>query len=198
MAPNLKLGLQLDLGPLRVALQSSDPQLQRALAASIEARNDIRVIPDASAAHVLLWDVRGGPVVPAQGKVPVLALVSSADEARLARARGVRSAIDRGAQGSSMIAALIAVRYGFAVSDLEDAFAGDAAVLEDEAEPLTARETEVLQLLAAGLSNREMAPLLDVTAHTIKFHVASILNKLEATSRTEAVVEGLRRALISL
>jgi two-component system, NarL family, response regulator YdfI len=65
-------------------------------------------------------------------------------------------------------------------------------------EPLTARETEVLRLLADGLANREIAARLNISEHTIKFHIRSILGKLGASSRTEAVTRGLRSGLIEL
>jgi NarL family two-component system response regulator YdfI len=63
----------------------------------------------------------------------------------------------------------------------------------DDGEPLTARELEVLQLMAQGLSNRLIAERLFISLHTVKFHVASILAKLGASSRTEAVTLGARR-----
>ena len=66
------------------------------------------------------------------------------------------------------------------------------------AEPLTPRETEVLRLLADGLGNKEIAGRLSISEHTIKFHIRSILGKLGASSRTEAVSRGLRSGLIEL
>jgi DNA-binding NarL/FixJ family response regulator len=72
--------------------------------------------------------------------------------------------------------------------------AGDSAVTE----PLTARETEVLGLLADGLGNKEIASRLGISEHTIKFHIGSILGKLGASTRTEAVSRGLRSGLIEL
>jgi DNA-binding NarL/FixJ family response regulator len=65
-------------------------------------------------------------------------------------------------------------------------------------EPLTPREKEVLQMLASGLGNKQIAAHLKISEHTAKFHVASILGKLGASSRTEAVSLGLRRGLILL
>ena len=65
-------------------------------------------------------------------------------------------------------------------------------------EPLTPREKEVLQMLAGGLGNKQIAARLKISEHTAKFHVASILGKLGASSRTEAVSLGLRRGLILL
>ncbi|HEY2837579.1 MAG TPA: response regulator transcription factor [Pirellulales bacterium] len=66
------------------------------------------------------------------------------------------------------------------------------------AEPLTPRESEVLQMLASGLPNKEIAARLAISEHTVKFHVASILGKLGAASRTEAVALGIRRGLVLL
>jgi DNA-binding NarL/FixJ family response regulator len=70
----------------------------------------------------------------------------------------------------------------------------------DEAliEPLTAREREVLALAADGLSNREIAAALEISDHTVKFHLASIFGKLAVSSRTEAVRRGLQLGLIDI
>jgi len=70
--------------------------------------------------------------------------------------------------------------------------------LGELAEPLTPRESEVLQMLASGLGNKEIAAKLNISEHTVKFHVASILGKLGAGSRTEAVSLGIRRGLVLL
>jgi DNA-binding NarL/FixJ family response regulator len=70
--------------------------------------------------------------------------------------------------------------------------------VEAPAEPLTARETEVLALLSQGLSNKLIARRLQISEHTVKFHVASIFTKLGAASRTEAVSRGARSGLITL
>jgi DNA-binding CsgD family transcriptional regulator len=69
---------------------------------------------------------------------------------------------------------------------------------EQLVEPLTRREIEVLQLLAAGLGNKEIASRLHISEHTAKFHVASILSKLGAATRTEAVTQGIRRGLVMI
>jgi DNA-binding NarL/FixJ family response regulator len=65
-------------------------------------------------------------------------------------------------------------------------------------EELTRREVEVLRMVAAGLGNREIGLRLGVSEHTIKFHISSILGKLGASSRTEAVTQGIKRGLILL
>ena len=63
---------------------------------------------------------------------------------------------------------------------------------------LSPRESEVLNLLAAGLGNKQIAAQLEISEHTVKFHVTSIFNKLDASSRAEAVAIGARRGLILL
>ncbi len=73
----------------------------------------------------------------------------------------------------------------------------DALVAVTEDEPsLTRREIEVLGLLAEGLANKEIAARLSFSTHTAKFHVESVLRKLDAANRAEAVKEGIRRGLI--
>ena len=73
--------------------------------------------------------------------------------------------------------------------------------LDDElaqAEPLTAREIEVLELLAEGLPNKAIADRLRISDQTVKFHVSSISGKLGAANRTDAVRRAVRRGLITL
>lgn len=72
---------------------------------------------------------------------------------------------------------------------------GDSVVF---AEPLTARETQVVELLAEGLSNKAIAARLAISDQTVKFHVASLSGKLGAANRTDAVRRAVRRGLISL
>jgi two-component system, NarL family, response regulator YdfI len=76
--------------------------------------------------------------------------------------------------------------------------AGAARAVAELAEPLTPREREVLQMLASGSGNKEIASRLSISEHTVKFHVTSILGKLGASSRTEAVFLGIRRGLVLL
>jgi DNA-binding NarL/FixJ family response regulator len=69
---------------------------------------------------------------------------------------------------------------------------------EELGEPLTPRELEVLEQLAAGLSNKAIGGRLGISDQTVKFHVASITGKLGVTNRTEAVRRALRLGLIAL
>jgi DNA-binding NarL/FixJ family response regulator len=97
-------------------------------------------------------------------------------------------------------AAIVAVIQGLVV--LPRALTGrllrGQEVVEEPSEPLTAREREVLGLLGQGLSNKMIARDLQISEHTVKFHVSSIYAKLGAASRTEAVGLGARFGLISL
>jgi DNA-binding NarL/FixJ family response regulator len=65
-------------------------------------------------------------------------------------------------------------------------------------ETLTSREQEVLRLVSEGLGNREIGGRLNISEHTVKFHISSILGKLGAASRAEAVSQGIRRGLITI
>jgi two-component system, NarL family, response regulator YdfI len=65
-------------------------------------------------------------------------------------------------------------------------------------EPLSPRELEVLGMLAEGLSNKLAAYRLGISEHTVKFHVTSIMAKLHASSRTDAVMQGIRRGLVMI
>jgi len=115
-------------------------------------------------------------------------------------AAGARGILMRDASPQRIRAALIAASEGIIVID--DALA--TAVLQqsrpalDLVEPLTARESEVMQLLASGRTNKEIAQRLGVTEHTVKFHVNSILGKLGVATRTEAVVHAARLGIVML
>jgi DNA-binding NarL/FixJ family response regulator len=65
-------------------------------------------------------------------------------------------------------------------------------------EPLTAREIDVLELLAEGLPNKAIAARLHISDQTVKFHVSSICSKLPAANRTEAVRHAIRRGIITV
>lgn len=107
-----------------------------------------------------------------------------------------------GASDTQLAAAVNALAHGLYVSLPEAAHPRypdvSAVPVEELAEPLTARELEVLELMAKGLANREIADALGISSHTAKFHVAQILDKTGSATRTEAVRQGLRLGLIGL
>jgi DNA-binding NarL/FixJ family response regulator len=116
----------------------------------------------------------------------------------------VRAVLPREVTPEQLRAALEAAAAGLVVvhpAELETVLpapVGLPAALDELPEPLTPREREVLQMLAAGLANKEIAARLKISDHTVKFHVASILGKLGASTRTEAVSTGIRRGLVLL
>jgi len=128
-----------------------------------------------------------------------LALVSAPQEARQALRAGAHGALSRAAPAHAIAPAALAVAAGHWV--LDESF---AAVLLNVGEPpgaptlLSPREQQVLSLLSEGLSNRDVATRLGISHHTAKFHVNAILDKLGATTRTEAVVLAARSGLLTL
>src|SRR6185369_400688 len=108
-----------------------------------------------------------------------------------------RGAIARDASGEQVVAASVAVATGLHVFD-RDTFSAWSAQRSPAGEPLslTPRERSVLELVAAGLSNRAIALELGISEHTAKFHVRSLLDKLGAETRADAVARAARRGLL--
>lgn len=136
---------------------------------------------------------------------PVLALLPTEGHATDVWATGVRGLLLRDAPAHTLYQALSAVALGLTVLT-PDLVAGiaptDQRAPEPDAPPevdaLTPRELEVLRLLAEGLPNKAIAYQLDVSEHTVKFHVNAILGKLSAQTRTEAVIRATRLGLVLL
>ncbi|SPF31729.1 Transcriptional regulator, LuxR family [Candidatus Sulfopaludibacter sp. SbA4] len=142
---------------------------------------------------------------PANGRVPALVLLTGESQpvwTQEALRLGVRAVLSRDASASEILAAVEAAASGMAVLDPRDldALLRAAAPVHTagEAASLTARELEVLRMMAEGAANKTIAWKLAISEHTVKFHVASILGKLHAASRTEAVTMGIRQGLILL
>jgi two-component system nitrate/nitrite response regulator NarL len=163
---------------------------------------------------VVLYDTGAGPMEPLLAPLhdKGCALVALCEDERnivtLAQS-GMRgwAALLRSADGEEIAGAIRAVHAGIialdrSFSSLLTDYAAYIDSLDTNIEPLegvlTAREREVLQLMAQGLPNKNIAARLHISLSTAKFHVASILAKLDAASRTEAVTTGARRGLVSL
>ena len=115
----------------------------------------------------------------------------------------VRAQLPPDATASEVLAAVVAVGQGLVVLTQTQAERLLPARprrqdLPRLVEALTPREIEVLRLMGDGLVNKEIAGRLGISEHTAKFHVASILGKLQASSRTDAVAQGMRRGLIPI
>lgn len=78
------------------------------------------------------------------------------------------------------------------------ATSGSAPASDNNDATLTPRELEVLALMAEGASNKSIARRLGISVHTAKFHVGSLLDKLDATGRTDAVAQAVRQGVIHL
>ena len=136
----------------------------------------------------------------------IVVLSDRSEPGRLANAlrAGVRAVLPSDTSPDQIVAALEAAAAGLIVlhpADVDAMFPAaesTSSALAELIEPLTPRESEVLQMLASGLANKEIATRLAISEHTVKFHVASILGKLGAASRTEAVTLGIRRGLVLL
>jgi two-component system, NarL family, response regulator YdfI len=157
---------------------------------------------------VLLMDGRE-PVEAEIGdlSIPVV-LLSGSGEAGVVSAAlraGVRGVISWDATAEEIEGAIYAVNAGLAVIPagwmvelLPEEAAGVDELGEALVDPLSERELEVMDLLTEGLSNKLIAHRLNISEHTVKTHVASILAKLGASSRTEAVSQAIRRGLVML
>jgi two-component system, NarL family, response regulator YdfI len=205
-----------------VAVLASSP-MARARLEALVARSGWRLVPppvaagegDSTAADVradvLLMDPGARPAeallraLPRGARLPSIVLlgadVAPATFPRLLRS-GVRAILPRDASGPELAAGIEAVVAGLVVLHPS---AAPAAVSKATAhrrpaeiptDPLTPRELEILAMMAEGMRNRAIAQRLGISTHTVKFHIAAILDKLNARSRTEAVTIGLRQGLL--
>ncbi|MDI3340285.1 MAG: response regulator transcription factor [Sphaerobacter sp.] len=136
------------------------------------------------------------------GLPPILLLVDAPEVAPEALRSGITGLLLRDAEPEEIVAALRAAALGLTVLDRRAAelvTTGPAPRPAPGAgEPLTPREREILQLIAHGLPNKSIAAELGISEHTVKFHVGSILGKLGAASRAEALARAARAGLIVL
>ena len=131
---------------------------------------------------------------------PSIEIVHEASEADVVV--GARRISSQEVTADQIIAAVYAAAAGLQVMPVEAgvpfAQAQTYEPVEEIVEPLTPREMDVLEMLAEGLSNKMIAHRLSISDHTAKFHVNSILAKLNAGTRTEAVTRGIRLGLIKI
>jgi DNA-binding NarL/FixJ family response regulator len=138
-----------------------------------------------------------------------IVFLAKADEQKSLKAlgAGASAVLSRSADPTEIVAVIRALASGFIVLQRpllvalldQSAAAAEPSNRDADGTPrLTAREIEVLAALADGASNKEIARRLDISFHTVKFHVAAILDKLEAESRTEAVVKASQLGIVML
>jgi two-component system, NarL family, response regulator YdfI len=200
---------------IRVLIAAASPLERAGLEALLSSSPGLQVVgrvPDGEALEraiqaqepeVVVWATeRGEEPVPTAPPGPAWILLS--EEARgawtaEALRAGARAVLPREVTSAELTAAVEAAAAGLIVLHPETAEAlvppsrpGPAR----ERQALTPREVEVLRMLAEGLGNKEIAGRLEISEHTVKFHLGSIFAKLGATSRTEAVTLGIRLGLV--
>jgi two-component system, NarL family, response regulator YdfI len=152
---------------------------------------------------VLDWD-RDDSEPPPEVTAPTVILYDGRDPewARDALRLGARAILPREASREEILAAVEAAAAGLVALEPRNiealVTASPRIAAAEPRERLTSREIEVLRMLAEGEGNKTVAWKLGISEHTVKFHVASIMSKLHAASRTEAVTIGIRRGLILL
>ena len=185
-APVLKLvGSVAGLGTLRSSVSGLQPDI---------------VLADLPAPDPELWLARSA----LEAHATVVALIDEPDASWAARAlrTSVRAILPRDSSEEEIHSAIYAAHRGLVLLDpnvtnelASRVPSGSMTISPDE---LTPREIEVLRMLAEGLGNKPIAARLAISEHTVKFHISSILDKLGASSRTEAVTVGIRMGLILL
>jgi len=203
-SPLIRAGLQSMLGDSRADIVGSAADLESISGQLGDVEPDVVLVEVAADAQEELLNALEDAELAQE--YPVILLSEQPKTAWLSKAlrAGVRAVLPRDVAPEQLRAALEAAAAGLVVihpSELDtvlSAAIGPSAPLDELLEPLTRREREVLQMLAAGLANKEIAARLAISDHTVKFHVASILGKLGASTRTEAVSAGIRRGLVML
>jgi DNA-binding NarL/FixJ family response regulator len=206
---------------LRVLVVSPYPTVRAGLRALLSGVPDIEVVWEAQGPAdiggpwparpdlALVDEANGASAVEAiEARAPELGIVLLIGEQRPpvdASGSAPRGYLMHDATGDELIAAVRAVAQGLCVFDPAllprtryASHSSEAHATLSAEDLLTPRELEVLHLLAAGLPNKIIAIRLGVSEHTAKFHVSSVLSKLGAASRTEAVTTAARRGLLLL
>jgi DNA-binding NarL/FixJ family response regulator len=184
----------------RVALQINDPDLLDHVSMMLAGKPN-RVVLDPREPAVVIADH-----LPVGELVPIIVLEDSANPLEILKA-GASGVLPRSSTLSALLLAIDAVAHGLAIL-LRDVSHQEWPESTQQSIPnkssserdhmLTARELDVLRLLAEGASNKLIARRLGISFHTAKFHVASIAAKLDATGRTDAVAQAVRLGLILL
>jgi len=203
---------------LRVLIVADDLLARTGLAAlltnhctivgQVAGDDQISVAVEAYRPDVIVWDLGWDPSATlellaesVEAGPPIVALLGDETYAPEIWVSGVQGLLLRRSDADTLVAALAAATHALAVFDPTLA---SRLISRREHSPsppaalLTPREHEVLQLMAEGLSNKAIALRLSISDHTVKFHINAILRKLDAQSRTEAVIQATRLGLILL
>jgi NarL family two-component system response regulator YdfI len=203
-SPLIRGGLQSMLADSRFEIVGSAADLDSISGQLVDLEPDVVLAEAVADAQEELLNALEDAEVAQEYAVVVLSEQPKVDWLSKALRAGVRAVLPRDATPEQLRAALEAAAAGLVVvhpSELDivlPATVGSPAAVDELLEPLTRREREVLQMISAGLGNKEIAGRLSISEHTVKFHVASILGKLGASTRTEAVSIGIRHGLVLL
>jgi DNA-binding NarL/FixJ family response regulator len=191
---------------IAVQLSMEDAELAERVRMMLIARPGIEIVHPEDGRMPQVWITDGA--VELAPNVPVLVLTDASGVIEALQA-GASAVLSECADSDILCTAIRAAAQGLTTLSAEfrdhlvDA-SGSRSALESDAEDelpsieLTARELQVLRLLAEGASNKSIARRLDITPHTAKFHVASIVAKLVATGRTNAVAKAMRLGLFMI
>ena len=191
---------------IRVAIAGPDGMLRRGLESLARGHPEfqlgvvVELLEDIPAQSSDVIVALGNGLDPVATIAPVVLLCPSVDatQLRMAWRSGFRAVLPHDSSSSQLIAAIEGVAAGliaFRAQDVEE-FPVEARTTEPVT--LSAREIEVLRLVADGLGNKEISFRLGISEHTVKFHVNSILTRMNAATRAEAVAIGMRQGLILL
>jgi DNA-binding NarL/FixJ family response regulator len=193
--------MPLDGSPsLLIATRHFESLAHQGVVASLAPHPHLEVVPDAGDADLLLWDLDGVALSrPHEGESALVVVTRDPMRGAEALFFGARAVIHRDRLHKSLAPAIESVLAGLCVVDpfvLSQMKHVEPQRRELLYADLTPREEQVLALLVEGLSNREIAEQLSLSPHTVKFHLASLMDKLDATSRTEAVIRAIRLGLV--
>ncbi|MGB1251026.1 MAG: LuxR C-terminal-related transcriptional regulator [Candidatus Promineifilaceae bacterium] len=205
------------MNALRTLLIAPDPLARAALAMLLAQDDSCDVVGrsdglgdwseliDLYAPDVILCDIgwQSSLVLPGVRElgVPIVALVGDEDASQIVWRQGAVAVLGRDSSAEIITTTLQAAHLGlitFHPDYLPAMIGGYSSAEIPLPEPLTAREIDVLNLLAQGMTNRAIAHALQISDHTVKFHVNALLSKLNAQSRTEAAVKATRFGLLSI
>ncbi len=182
---------------IRVWIETSSTVTRAGFESLLEGSEGIELVDSMPEADVILREELPDAPEPA-GAAPIVVIAEGSLTPRALQA-GVRAILPRATASEQIVAALYAASAGLiAVPADAISLVAPGGTPEAEVETLTPREREALEMLAEGLSNKQIAARLNISEHTAKFHVNSILGKLHAGTRTEAVMRGIRSGLVKV
>jgi two-component system, NarL family, nitrate/nitrite response regulator NarL len=209
----------MPLNDLRVLIVGDNPLARAGLAALLASQPELNIVGQTAAdtelalsisayrPDVVIWDM-GWDAPRAFDQLadardaapPVLVLLTESAHAAGAFSAGARGVLFQEANAETLAAALHSLAQGLVVlaPEVMPLAMPTAPPNLPATETLTARELEVLALVAEGLPNKTIAARLAISEHTVKFHINAVMSKLGAQSRTEAVVRATRLGLIVL